>query len=838
MGRIRGSGTHRGGLVVALVALGLLAIAARAPAAVTERVSVSTNGEQANWFSLGPSISADGRFVTFYSPATNLVPGDTNDKTDVFVRDRLMGTTERVSISASGVQADGKSTEAVISPDGRWVAFSSEATNLVPGDTNGVRDVFVRDRLAGTTQRVSVSGAGQQGNGISAHSSITPDGRFVAFDSEATNLVPGDTNGYADAFLRDRQTGTTERVSVSGSGEQANSGSVNPDISADGRFVAFWSSATNLVPGDTNGYMDVFLRDRQTGTTERVNVSSEGIQTNADYGFSGPAVRLSADGRFVAFPSAADNLVPGDTNGVNDIFVRDRQSGTTERVSISSGGDQQNDVCSAVDLSPDGRFVAFSSFASNLVPDDTNGTWDHFLHDRQTGTTERVSVSTAGDEPNAGTPTGGIAISPDARFVAFGSYASNLVPDDTNWTWDIFVRDRYAIPDTTPPETVITAGPCGQVISNAGVLICWQGSDDVTPAQNLLYAWHLDSEQWTGFSHDTCVILNSLTSGTHTFEVKTKDAAGNRDPTPAQCQFTIDLSAPKVSLNSPTHGTTVKGIVNISATASDTSGIQKVEFYGADQLVNTDTTAPYSYSWDTTQPSVPEGPVEICAKAYANGGKVAWNCILVTIENTTFDDVPKTMSQWPYIEALVRQGITGGCQGNPPLYCPTASVTRAQMAKFLCIAAGKQPLNSAAPTFADVPKTNIFYGYVERLADVGSWGGNPPTNGCGMSGTTRYFCPDQPVTREQMAKFLCLAAGKSAMPSCSGTFADVPSSNTFCPFIERLTNAPSWPGGVAVTSGCACPPGYPPGSKCYCPKSPVTRGQMAVFLVRAFGIAL
>jgi Tol biopolymer transport system component len=825
-------------LVVAFGVLAVLAIALPSPAAVTERVSVSTTGEQANWFSLAPSISADGRFVCFYSPATNLVPGDTNDKTDLFVRDRLVGTTERVSVSPTGMQADGKSTSPIISPDGRWVAFESEATNLVPGDTNGVRDVFVRDRLAGTTQRVSVSSTGEQGNGVSAYSAITPDGRFVAFDSEATNLVPGDTNGYADVFLCDRQAGTTERVSISSGGEQANSQSVRPAISADARFVAFWSSATDLVPGDTNGYTDAFLRDRQVGATERVNVSSEGIQANADWGFSGPVVRLSADGRFLAFPSAADNLVPGDTNGVNDMFLRDRQAGTTERVSLSSAGDQENDVCSAVDLSSDGRFVAFTSFASNLVPGDTNGTWDHFLRDRQTGTTQRVSLSTAGHQANAGTSTGGLAITPDARFVAFGSYASNLVPDDTNDTWDIFVRDRYAIPDTTPPETVITAGPCGQVISTSGVLICWQGSDDTTPAQNLLYAWHLDSEDWTGFSSSTCVVLNSLASGTHTFEVKTKDAAENRDPTPAQCQFTIDLSAPQVSLNSPTHGTTVKGTVNLSATASDSSGIQKVEFYAGEQLIATDTAAPYSYSWDTTEPSVPEGPTEICAKAYANGGKVAWNCILVTIDNTTFDDVPKTMSQWPYIEALVQAGITNGCSAAPPLYCLYDNVTRAQMAKFLCIAASKTPLNRATPTFADVPKAHWAYGYVERLADAASWGGTAPTGGCRIVGSTKYFCPNDPVTREQMAKFLCLAAGKSAMPTCLGTFADAGSGNMFCTWIERLTDTGSWPGGVTLTSGCACPSGYPPGAKCYCPKASVTRGQMAVFIVKAFGITL
>jgi hypothetical protein len=202
-----------------------------------------------------------------------------------------------------------------------------------------------------------------------------------------------------------------------------------------------------------------------------------------------------------------------------------------------------------------------------------------------------------------------------------------------------------------------------------------------------------------------------------------------------------------------------------------------------------------------------------------------------------FDDVPDTDSAVRHIAAIADAGIAGGSSASPPLFSPWASVTRAQMAKFLCLAAGKEPLDSATPTFADVPKTNWAYGYIERLADAASWGGSPPTSGCRMWGTSKYFCPFEPVTREQMAKFLCIAAGKLPMPSCSGTFADVASASWACPWIERLADPASW-GGTPVTSGCACPSGYPPGARCYCLKDNVTRGQMAVFLVRAFGIPL
>jgi len=203
----------------------------------------------------------------------------------------------------------------------------------------------------------------------------------------------------------------------------------------------------------------------------------------------------------------------------------------------------------------------------------------------------------------------------------------------------------------------------------------------------------------------------------------------------------------------------------------------------------------------------------------------------------TFDDVTPALWQWPYVEALVRGGITGGCGAAPPRFCPSANVTRAQMAKFLCLAAGQQPLDSDVPTFADVPKTQWFYGYVERLADPASWGGTPPTGGCSLVGTTKCFCPYEPVTREQMAKFLCIAAAREPMPSCSGMFSDVWSGSWACAYIERLADAGSW-GGTAVTSGCACPGGYPNGAECYCPRSNISRSGMAPFLVRAFGIPL
>lgn len=406
----------------------------------TERVSVSSSGEQGNGSSgpfAEPCISPDGRFVAFTSFASNLVPEDTNGTQDIFVFDRQTRTIERVSVSSSGEQGYSESTgSASISADGRFVAFDSTASNLVPGDNNGTTDVFVRDRQNGTTERVSISSSGKKGNSYSVSPSIRADGRLVAFGSNSSNLVTGDTNGTQDIFVRDRQAGITERVSISSSGEQANDWSYAASISADGRYVAFTSYASNLVSGDSNGTRDVFVRDLQAGTTECVSVSSAGKQGNR----YSESPSISADGRFVAFTSDASNLASDDSNGTQDVFVHDRQTGTTERVSVSSSSEQGNDGSFSPSISWDGRFVGFSSDATNFVPGGIAE--DVFVHDRQTGSTERESVSSSGQSGNyfSFDPS----ISADGRYVAFGSDATNLVPDDTNGTFDVFVRDRGA----------------------------------------------------------------------------------------------------------------------------------------------------------------------------------------------------------------------------------------------------------------------------------------------------------------------------------------------------------------------------------------------------------
>ncbi len=433
-----GKRSGAGGIVVPLALVVLVISATLGSAATgvkTRRVSLSSAEQEGDGASRSASVSGDGRFVAFASEATNLVNGDTNGQQDIFVRDRKHGTTTRVSVSSSGRQANDSSFAASISPNGRFVAFISFATNLVRRDTNGVADVFVHDLATGRTIRASVSSSGRQANGATSYVAISGGGRFVAFESSASNLVRGDENGVDDAFVHDLTTGGTTRVSVRSNGREGNGASGYPGISANGRFVAFWSEATNLVRGDTNGYGDDFVHDLKTGRTVRVSVSSAGKQGDADVTADQP--RLSADGRFVAFASYAENLVRGDDNGVADVFVHDLASGRTRRVSVGSTGVQADASCFVPSISADGRYVAFISDATTLATDATPF-GDVFVHDRATGRTRLASLNTAGDQANnhASDPW----LSADGRFVVFHSLATNLAGVDANAADDVFIR--------------------------------------------------------------------------------------------------------------------------------------------------------------------------------------------------------------------------------------------------------------------------------------------------------------------------------------------------------------------------------------------------------------
>ena len=406
-----------------------------------ERVSVASDGTQGNSFSYAPAISVDGRYVAFTSDASNLVVGDTNGVKDIFVHDRKRGQTQLVSIASDGTQGNSDSYEIpAISADGRYVAFKSEADNLVEGDTNGVMDCFVHDRVTGETTRVSVASDGTQANGKCGNigwwtyfgPSISATGRYVAFYSEATNLVEVDTNGVMDCFVHDRVTGETTLESISSDETQGDGDSLFPSISADGRYVAFRSEATNLVEGVTNG--GIFVHDRVTGEMTLASVFNDGTQGNSGAYYP----TISADGRYVVFTSLSDNLVEGDTN-IRDIFVHNRVTGETTLASVSIDGTQENRNTFFSSISADGRYVVFESDATNLVEGDTNLGADCFVHDRVTGKTTLVPVSSDGIQENS--DSGFCSISADGRYVAFATWSTNLVVGDTNGTIDVFIRD-------------------------------------------------------------------------------------------------------------------------------------------------------------------------------------------------------------------------------------------------------------------------------------------------------------------------------------------------------------------------------------------------------------
>jgi len=439
-----------GGLLASGGAWGASASTSRpvqpSPRPFIARASVDTAGGDPDGVSFNASISGDGRYVAFWSPASDLVSGDGNGVDDVFVRDLRARTTTRASVDTAGGDPNEASFFPSISADGRYVAFASRANDLVPGDSGSSEDIFVRDLQAGTTTRVTVDAAGGDPDAGTRHAWISADGRHVVFASPASDLVPGDGNGLEDVFVRDLQAGTTSRASVDTGGGDPNGASgsapmfVPSSISADGRYVEFFSDASDLVAGDGNGLPDVFLRDLQAGATTRVNVDTTGGDPNgaSDWTCSTGPQSISADGRYVAFCSYASDLVANDGNGIADVFVRDRQAGTTSRVSVDTAGGDPDGFSCCPSISADGRNVAFQSLATDLVPGDTNSALDVFVRDVQTGTTTRVSADFFGREANGVSGIG--SISADGRYVAFHSAASNLVAGDANGTFDIYVR--------------------------------------------------------------------------------------------------------------------------------------------------------------------------------------------------------------------------------------------------------------------------------------------------------------------------------------------------------------------------------------------------------------
>jgi len=454
-------------------------------AGTTEKITVGSDGAASNGNSIASAISANGRYVVFDSIASTLTANDTNDTWDIFLRDRELSITRRLSLSVDGGDANDASLDPVISDNASVIVFSSSASNLVANDMNGSSDIFSYSIVDNAIERISVDSSGNESDGDSRLPDVSYNGRFVVFESAAANLVAGDNNQAADVFLYDRANNSIERVSLSHLGEGANGPSYEPAVSDDGRFIVFASDADNLVVNDNNNVKDIFVRDRQENTTRRLSVSSAGLEADAD----SDTADISGNGKIAVFRSDATNLVAGDTNSAHDIFSYDLQQAKTDRLSVNSLGEEANTAAfTKPTITVDGRYVAFYSSASNLAANDVNASWDVFVHDRTEQVTHLVSVNNnamAGDassfEPY---------ISAYGHYVVFGSVAANLTPEDLNESWDIFLH----VLSTANVPPIADAGADQSVM--LGDIVQLDGSHSVDPDANEGIAGEVSSYQW------------------------------------------------------------------------------------------------------------------------------------------------------------------------------------------------------------------------------------------------------------------------------------------------------------------------------------------------------
>ncbi len=457
----------------------------------TIRASVSSGGGQSNEASSRPAVSANGRYVAFSSDANNLVSGDTNNVRDIFVYDRDTNSTQRVSIRTGGEQANGPSFSPAISDDGQVIAFYSLASNLVDGDTNGRADVFAHNRQTGQTSLMSVV-IGGAGNGDSRDPDISGDGRYVVFSSSASNLVGGDTNQADDIFRWDRVALLMERISVDSNEAEANDYSRHPAINSNGQRIVFTSDAGNLVAGDGNFTADIFLRDTSTGVTSRVSITDGGGEANGTSWLPD----ISGGGEHIVFVSLATNLVANDTNGYADVFLRNTGTVRTHIISIATDGTQGNNPSEDPSVSADGRYVAFDSFASSLSPGTSLDLRKMFVRDRTLNTLLLASISTTGLIGNAASWEG--ALASGGRYITFTSNATNLVTNDTNERADIFLHDFVG-----PPSLNVnfnTGAP--------GSFFVFNGSN-----------WEINSTAVVSANGVTLGTVNTNSSGSLTFQI-------------------------------------------------------------------------------------------------------------------------------------------------------------------------------------------------------------------------------------------------------------------------------------------------------------------------------
>jgi hypothetical protein len=539
-----------------------------------ERINVTAIGQQANQ-GQRPVVSADGRFVAYWSDSSIIIPGDNNNAADIFLRDRQQNKVSYANWAAGGAQATGGTTyaEIDISDGGTLIVYASDANNLVTGDSNNTTDVFVYDYAVNVSARASVAKGNVQTNGRSVRPVISGNGVLIAYRSEATNLVNNDTNGQADVFLYDRQPGLefpVARINVGSDGTtQANAEDITDPIAInfDGSQVVWVSRSSNLVGGDTNGVKDIYVRDRKTipQQTRRISIATNGTQSNGES--SAPAI--NGNGRYVVFASSANNLVANDTNNATDIFLIDRDTDgdnnfdeagaiSTTRVSVNSAGEQANGNSTTPSIDNSGRYITFWSAASNLVPGDTNNVADIFAYDTKTGATTRVSVNKDGAQGNGAAAPFNM-ISANGRFVAFESLANNLVPNDTNGANDIFLTQ--AVPDA--PTDLVATG-----VSPSQINLAWKDkSEDET---RFVVERSADGGQnWTKIADNIAANAQSYqdtnlpSCGLYSYRVFAANNVGRSIASNVATANTLDCPPGNFTMTSPINGTVVANPGNI-----------------------------------------------------------------------------------------------------------------------------------------------------------------------------------------------------------------------------------------------------------------------------------
>lgn len=438
----------------------------------TELVSVAHDGGNPNQMSMQAGVSGDGRYVAFLSYATNLVEGDDADgkAAQVYVRDLQTDRTERITSRAGGGASRQGSLGPELSYDGRYVVWHGFGTDQVPGDTNNAADIFLHDRHTGITKRISVAADGTQADSGSFYPMISADGSTVVFQSRATNLVPNDTNGVRDVFAVTVATGAVERVSVGDGGVEGNYDATYSDVSADGSVVAFQSGASNLVPTDTNGSggaiygFDVFVRDRKAGRTERASLDSWGEELGESMSPS-----VSADGRFVAFQSIKPGEDPSSFTSKSDTFVHDRLTKATETLSVTPSGKPASGESDNPRLTDDGRSAVYQTSAPDLIPGDGNEQVDIFLRRRgpDTGIVSLAKVTRFGETTVRGTYTVGAWPLARATEPADSTAPSGADLVESSVTYrpeegDLLVRlilaDLPRVSPSSGPQRILTAG--------------------------------------------------------------------------------------------------------------------------------------------------------------------------------------------------------------------------------------------------------------------------------------------------------------------------------------------------------------------------------------------